>query len=222
MSVKKIKIMRTSHNGGWDTVWITVFTETFYPEPHMQMFTTPDDNENEDEAVIDLFNDIAQDIDLEHFRSQVLQAHNRLRENDLSGNSQESIEIPVVPEELEPHQSCKENNENVTTMQTSEENGISQSEVKQKLANFSKSMKFFEDNKCPVCLRSYKEIIEDNIHIVIPSCGHPLCCECADNILIITNKECPRCRGNITAESFNLMKFNADLDIVTQDQKVFL
>ena len=83
-------------------------------------------------------------------------------------------------------------------------------------------MKFFEDNTCSVCLSSYKEILDDNLHIVIPTCGHPLCCECADNILRRKKKECPRCRGNITADSFNLMKFNADLEMVAQEQRGFL
>ena len=83
-------------------------------------------------------------------------------------------------------------------------------------------MKFFVENKCSVCLSSYKEITDDNLHIVIPTCGHPLCCQCADNILVSEKKECPRCRGNITANSFDLMKFNADLELDSQDQKVFL
>ena len=83
-------------------------------------------------------------------------------------------------------------------------------------------MKFFEENKCSVCLSSYNEILEGKLQIVIPSCGHPLCCECANNILMGTTKECPRCRGNITADSFNLMKFNTDLQMEAQDQRVFL
>ena len=105
MSVKKVKITRASRNGRWDTVWIMIFTETSNRVPQHYFRTKPDDNENEDEAVTALFNEIAQDFDLEHLRSQVLQAHKHLRENDLSGNSQECTEIPVVPE---PNQSCKE------------------------------------------------------------------------------------------------------------------
>ena len=83
-------------------------------------------------------------------------------------------------------------------------------------------MKFLEDNKCSVCLNNFKKIFDDNLHIVVPSCGHPLCCECADNILKSTKKECPRCRGNTTVDDFNLMKFNADLQMETRDQRVFL
>ena len=83
-------------------------------------------------------------------------------------------------------------------------------------------MNFFEENQCSVCLSSYKEVLDENRHIVIPNCGHPLCCECADNILKSTKKECPRCRGNITCQPFKLMKFNADLKMETQNQTMFL
>ena len=222
MSVKKIKILRISSNGEWDRILLNVVTETNYSRSELQMRNQPDDADDEDEAVSVIINKIVRLFDLEYLRSVVIMAHNHLRENDLSGNSWGSIEFIVVPDDPEAHQSCKENNDNVTTMQTSDENGISQCEVQRKLAHCSNSMKFFEDNKCSVCLSSYKEILDENHHIVVPSCGHPLCCECADNILMSTKKECPRCRGNITADSFNLMKFNADLEMVIQDQQVFL
>ena len=117
MSVKKIEILRATRNGGWDRVWIKVFTETGYSR-----FQTRNKHDiTEDEAVSTLFDNIVSYFDLEYLRSQVLQANNQLRENDLSGNSFGSTEIIVVPEEREAHQSCKENNDNDTTMQTSEE-----------------------------------------------------------------------------------------------------
>ena len=102
---------------------------------------------------------------------------------------------------------------------------ISQSELKQKIATVakdSKVMKFFEDNKCSVRLSSYKEVLDENLHIVVPSCGHPLCCGCADNIMMSANEECPRCRGNITPDSFNLMKFNVNRCIRNMNKRVFL
>ena len=74
-------------------------------------------------------------------------------------------------------------------------------------------MKSFELNQCSVCLSNYKEILDDNHHIVISSCGYPLCCDCADKISVSENKEYPRRRGNITAKAFKIMKFNADLQI---------
>ena len=105
-----------------------------------------------------------------------------------------------------------------------EESRVSQSELKQKLAAVVKGsevLNFFEDKKCSVCLSNYKEILDEDLHIVVQSCGHPLCCKCADNVLQ-SKKECPQCRKRITAESFSLMKFNADLKIDTCKQKVFL
>ena len=68
----------------------------------------------------------------------------------------------------------------------------------------------------------FKEILDEDLHIVIPTCGHPLCCKCAEVILDSVKKECPYCRGRITAQSFNLMKFNADLEIDRENQIVFL
>ena len=104
-------------------------------------------------------------------------------------------------------------------------NEVSQTELKQKLKVVDKGsdvLKVFEGNKCSVCLSNYKEILDEDLHIVVPFCGHPLCCKCADNILDSKKKECPQCRGKITAQSFNLMKFNADLEIDTLNQKLFL
>ena len=64
-------------------------------------------------------------------------------------------------------------------------------------------MKFFENNKRSVCLSNYKEILDEDLHVVVPSCGHPLCCKYADNILVSDKKECPSCRGNFTDQSFD-------------------
>ena len=150
-----------------------------------------------------------------------------MRENDLDGfGNLEFMEICLPAEEqTEPHFSCKSNKYEDFATKGSTENEISQSAVQQKLATVEKTNKaitFFEDNKCSVCLSSYNEVLDVNLHIVIPTCGHPLCCKCADNILKSTKKECPRCRGNISGDSFNLMKFNAELEMETQDQRVFL
>ena len=190
-------------------------------------------NNNEDEAVIQLFDkfverfylDYPTNTSLEQFRLKIIQGFDQLRENDLSGNSHEIMKIHMVPKkQLEPHFSCKMGKNEAVTTQESDENNISQSDLKQKLAIVEKDsrvLNFFEDNKCSVCLSSYKEILVDNLHIVVPTCGHPLCCQCADNILMSEKHKCPSCRGNLTSDSFNLMKFNTDLQ-VTQDQRVFL
>ena len=190
-------------------------------------------NNNEDEAVIQVFDEFVEhfqlnylpNTSLEQLKLNIIQGFDQLRQNDLSGNSLETMIVDLPQEQLELHFSCKMGNNEAFNTQESGENNISQSGLKQKLSNVEKDgrvLKFFEDNKCSVCLSSYKEILDDNLHIVIPTCGHPLCCQCADNILVKGKKECPRCRGKLTADSFNLMKFNTDLRMVTQDQRVFL
>ena len=179
---------------------------------------------SEDEAVSDLLDDFVSLLGHEHLKPKIIQCCHQLRQNDFSGNSRESMEFDMLPkEQLEPHFSCHQN-EDFTTEELGI-NEISQSELQHKLSivdETSKSIKVFEQNRCSVCIRSYKEILDENFHIVVPSCGHPLCCECADKILLGVKKECPRCRGNINSGSFNLMKFNADLEVETQDQTVFL
>ena len=159
--------------------------------------------------------------DLEYMKSKVLEAIYQLPENNRDIEIRESLEIDLIPR---PHGiSCMENKD--ITNQSSEDNIISQSQLKEKLVSFDKDsevMQYFEDNRCSVCLTTYKEIVDENVQIVFPICGHPLCCKCADNILKSTKKECPRCRGSITADSFNLMKFNADLKVENKDQSVFL
>ena len=77
--------------------------------------------------------------------------------------------------------------------------------------NHSKLICFYEENECSVCLNSYKHNLDDDLHIVILSYGHPLCCKCADKILVSERKEYPFYRGNITAQSFLLIKFYGDL-----------
>ena len=132
--------------------------------------------------------------------------------------------VPVAAEDLlEPHFSCNKNDSEDSTTESLQENETPQSEIIQKLKNVNQDgevWKFFEENKCSVCLSSYKEVLDNSLHIVVPSCGHPLCCECADKLLVGEKKECPRCKRSITAESFNLMKFNADLDFL--DRIVYL
>ena len=130
----------------------------------------------------------------------------------------------MAPEaQHEPHSLCKNNKNRDSTTQADGENEIFQSEVHQKLPIVDKEssiMWVFEDNHCPVCRNNYKDVITNNHHIVVPTCEHTLCCECTDRILVSKKKECPRCIGNITADLLNLIKFNADLEIVTRDLKV--
>ena len=218
-------LKRISTNGRWSDLFVILKMIgrriTFAYREHN--FSDRD----EDEALsklLDRFENLRCGFNLKRLRSKFLRGFRYLRENDSNGYSQRSMEIALVAEEQpEPHFSCKKNQNEDST--SSDENIISQAEIKENLAIIekdNKSMKFFEDNKCCVCLSNYKEVLDDKLHIVVPNCGHPLCCGCADNILKGTKKECPRCRGNITADSFYLMKFNADLEMETQHQTVFL
>ena len=172
----------------------------------------------------EIWSKVCKTLGLMHIKKEILEALSEMRENDI-GDGREQTKEMVVPPKLKPHFSCKMNHNVVSNNQAKTETRVSQSELKLKLSFLekdSKIMKTFEDNICSVCLSNYKEILDEHLHIVIPSCGHPLCCKCADYILDSKKKECPQCRERVTAQSFNLMKFNADLEIDTENQRVFL
>ena len=223
--IKMIKIERISFNGSWDRIEMSYKRDEYMSFPIFESILRT--NRSEDEAVSVLldrfviglsFNGSLEGIDLDNLRSKVIQGFHQLRENDWSGSSRQILELSFVLEvHPEPHLSCKMNQTEDSADQVTGENEISQSELQQNLAIIDKDTKvkrFFEENICSVCLRSYKMILDEKLHIVIPSCGHPLCCVCADKLLVGEKKECPQCRRNLTADSFNLMKFNADLDNV--------
>ena len=134
-------------------------------------------------------------------------------------NNKDGIELKIC---LPTHTSCSKNKkENSRDLAGNE---ISQSDLKGKLASLDKNaiaLKFFEKNKCSVCLSNYKEIVDEDLHIVVPRCGHPLCCKCADEISGSEKKECPQCRGNITTDSFELLRINSDLEVVLENQRIF-
>ena len=222
--VEKVEVSRFSRDGVWHQINFTVYTDTFDPHPSWVADNNFPQN-NEDEVISQLCDIIEVQFGLGRLRPEVVQAFNHMREFDLGGNFQQWYKIPVLPEKPKAHQSCKLNDEQTGILEDCHVNELFQSQVKEKLANVnkdSKVVKFFEDKKCSVCLSSYKKILNDNLHIVVPTCGHPLCCKCADNILVSEKKDCPQCRRNITADSFNLMRFYADLEIVTHDQRIFL
>ena len=218
--IKDIEIHRTSRNGCWRVLCIAVGTN--FQNNYFQ--SCNESNRNENEVILDLLDDLVREFNfLECFKTKILQGFNQLQQNDFSGNSWELMQISLVPQKS--HVSCnKDDGDNLHTNE-SEETEISQSEVLRKLAIVNKDSKvkiFFEENRCSVCLSNYKELLEENLHIVVSSCGHPLCCKCADTILHSANKACPRCKECINAESFKLMRFNDNLEMETQDQNVFL
>ena len=84
-------------------------------------------NANEDEAVTQLLNSFIRryyiyltSISLEQLRLKVVEGFHQLRENNLNGDSEDSMEIIVVPKEPPGrHSSCKmDQNENDTTKQS--------------------------------------------------------------------------------------------------------
>ena len=233
MSHKSITIERTSKYHCWQLLKITCYHSNGRRFSAVWKSNKPR-NSNEENAITTLMDRLFKklnstylaNINLDKLRSDIVKGFRQLREIDLMSNMHGMLvfkhDIVLV---LDSHLSCKINQNNDNATQETEEKDFSQSELQQKLAvvhKNSKVMKFFEGNKCSVCLNNYKEVLDNDFHIVVPSFGHPLCCECADNILVSEKKECPRCRGNITADSFDLMKFNADLEVDSQDQNVFL
>ena len=218
-------IERISRVGSWERLQIVLF-DKYDNDQWVDDIDNLSADINEDDAtkvIVDRF--LRAHPDFKRLEPDILIGFKQLQER-FRGNSREWMEISVVQkEQLKPHLSCQKNQDDNSTTESSGINEISQSELQQKLAVVEKNnkvMKFFEDNQCSVCLSSYKEILDEDLHIVVPSCGHPLCCKCADNILVSEKKQCPRCRGNISAQSFRLMKFNADLAMETQKQTVFL
>ena len=212
----RIWIGRVKDNGWWLSLDIIVNMngrQVNFERHNIDLDTEFDEDEEAIKFVDDFLSKNKHFIDL---RSKLLDGFLELKNSGFNG-----LKISLK-KKSKIRSSCavKNNTDHITT-----NNGISQSELKQKLAAFKKNgkiIKSFEGNKCSVCLSNYKEILDEDLHIVVPFCGHPLCCKCADGILESKNKKCPQCRGKITAQSFNLMKFNADLTIDTENQRVFL
>ena len=216
--IKDIEILRKSRNGRWTVLCIAVGTNL--QSNYFQYCN--ESNRNENEVISDLLDDFVREFNfLECFKTKILQGFNQLQQNDFSGNSWELMQISLVPQKS--HFSCnKDDGENLHTNE-SEETEISQSEVLRKLAIVNKDSKVqicFEENRCSVCLSNYKDLLEENLHIVVSSCGHPLCCKCADTILQNANKECPRCRGSINAEC-RTITFNLAMNQIEMKMKLY-
>ena len=178
-------------------------------------------NQTEDEALSTIVDVFVNHTDSQHLRDDIVEGFRQLRQNnqdDEIEDYQDEIEIYVLT-----HISCSKNQKESSTDLAGNE--ISQSDLKQKLASLDKNaeaLKFFEKNKCSVCLSNYKEIVDEDLHIVVPKCGHALCCKCADEILRSEKKDCPQCRGNILTDSFELLKINSDLEVVLENQVLYL
>ena len=226
MSNKVIRLRRWEDDEIKLEFTITVYHTNggFHGTTHYHYYKNGEENLYLDENINWLNN--LQPYGLMYLKPQILEAISEMRENNTGDGREQTKELVVPPKlKLKPHSSCKMNQNVVSNGQAKTETEDCQSELKQKLSTLDKNtkvLKTFKDNKCSVCLSDYKEILDEDNHIVIPSCGHPLCCKCADGILDSEKKECPQCRGQITLQSFNLMNFNADLEVDTENQRVFL
>ena len=202
-TVYKIKIERSNEDGRWLCLTIKYEVSNRESNQRTRIREYNDGNRNIDDAittVMDRFiktfsSTYLQSINLDKFKCDMVQGFQQMQEINLYRTKKVLFFGPE--KQLESHFSCKMNENEYSVIQASIENEVAQSEVQQKLSIVDKDsevMKFYEDNKCSVCLSNYSEILDDNLHIVIPSCGHPLCCECADNISKSRKKECPRCK----------------------------
>ena len=169
---------------------------------------------NEDKGLSSVLESYVNNTGLQQLRGDIVEGFNQLRQSN-----QDVIELKIY---LPTHMSCGKNQKDSSTVLA--ENEISQFDLKQKLASLDKNaeaMKFYDNNKCSVCLSDYKEIVDEDLHIVVPRCRITLCCKCADEISGSEKKECPSCGGNITTDSFELLKFNSDLEVVLEDWRIF-
>ena len=135
-------------------------------------------------------------------------------------------ELEVNSEMLMKHQSCWVNcnkEKGPFTRNYAKTNGIHSMCVKHTLKNLKENspvMEFFTQNSCPVCMASYKEIIEEDHHIVIPKCGHPICCVCCDELLR-NDGRCSICRDVLDTENFDTMVFDINLQQIPHKGNVF-
>ena len=117
------------------------------------------------------------------------------------------------------HISCRfesgQNSMPVTRAKT-EEYGLPQYDLKYRLKTLdekSNANKIFTKNSCPVCLKSYKDVLDEGHHLVVTDCCHVFCCDCLDNILKSTDQRCPICREDLYPIAFEMMNFNIDLKL---------
>ena len=220
--VQQLQIRRVCKDGCW--ISLLIVAKVYGDWTGLEIKN--DSNLTEDEALSSILDDFVQEFGSENLRSNINEGFLRLRERDLYNNIQAWLDIPIVVDEqvFDHHYSCNEANKEYSDTQASTTTDISYSELKEKLATLDKEStiyKLFKDNKCPVCISSYKEIVIEDLHIVISSCGHPSCCKCADNILSKMKKECPLCRSKIDKNLFKLLKFNEELQIENKDRTAF-
>ena len=132
------------------------------------------------------------------------------------------IQLDIDEGSLEKHISCWNLPNNVVTRKSVKENGIPQCDVQHHLERSKSDVTdFFTKNECSVCLCNYKDILEDDRHIVIPACGHPICCSCSDRMLRLDPK-CPLCREYMDVNTIEPMRFDLSLEPHSRNTKYYL
>ena len=192
--IDSIEVQRTSRAGLWTSLDMHVeyVKDADKKYHHFAKYNSSRDKD-EKESVKELIKNFEITFGLSVYSSKILKGFRKLKKKD--DLREFSCNFLTVYNRLtgEVHNfSCF-----INISQESARNKVFQSGISEKLANLGKesgTLKSFEDNNCSVCLSNYKEILDEDLHILIPSCGHPLCCNCADNILLSTKKECPQCR----------------------------
>ena len=126
---------------------------------------------------------------------------------------------------LRPHSLCKDAQQTgMQTRRSRQKNGVLQKDLKYFLVqqeHNAAAHKFFNENVCYVCARTFKEIIDGDYHFLLPTCGHVICCQCA--VKVMSRKpECCMCKCSWTKESFELLKFNSQLLPDPEKQRYFL
>ena len=130
------------------------------------------------------------------------------------------------------HVSCgfhsEKNSKLRVTRAKTKEVGLPQFDLKHRIQNLDKSsreFKLFNKNTCSVCLETFKEVLDDERHLVVTSCNHVLCCACLDNIL--KQKDialCPLCKSELNPFGFDLVSLDIDLTVKEEERygKIFV
>ena len=139
-----------------------------------------------------------------------------------------AVQQDVSNDQFENHISCcnKIDTSGAVTRQNAKNNGIPNYDMKHHFKQFGAEksvMDFFTENKCSDCRASYNEILEEDQHIVIPQCGHPICCKCCDETLRI-KPNCPLGREDMDIwkkGEFVVMKFDTNLQLLPQERRIY-
>ena len=146
---------------------------------------------------------------------------NKIDENDFHEDGTVDVQLLTLKQvELLTHVSCrrlhfsqKEFARPATRYWTSWY-GFDQHDLKHRVQGLDKSSeayKFFTGHNCSVCLRNYKEILDDGHHIVVADCCHVYCCSCLDEMIKSKdNKRCAECRAAFWPEDFSELLLNID------------